>query len=30
MERDTGDGSLNLQAFAAQTGCDPTQTPLGP
>ena len=30
MERDTGDGSINLQAFAAQTGCDPTQTPLGP
>jgi phospholipid/cholesterol/gamma-HCH transport system substrate-binding protein len=30
MERDTGDGSINLQAFSAQTGCDPTQTPLGP
>jgi phospholipid/cholesterol/gamma-HCH transport system substrate-binding protein len=30
MERDTGDGSINLQQFAAQTGCDPTETPLGP
>jgi phospholipid/cholesterol/gamma-HCH transport system substrate-binding protein len=30
MERDTGDGSISLQAFSAQTGCDPTQTPLGP
>jgi phospholipid/cholesterol/gamma-HCH transport system substrate-binding protein len=30
MERDPGDGSISLQAFSAQTGCDPTQTPLGP
>jgi phospholipid/cholesterol/gamma-HCH transport system substrate-binding protein len=30
MERDSGDGSIDLKAFSAQTGCDPTQTPLGP
>jgi hypothetical protein len=30
MERNPGDGSNNLDAFAAQTGCDPSQTPLGP
>jgi phospholipid/cholesterol/gamma-HCH transport system substrate-binding protein len=30
MERDSGDGSINLQQFAAQTACDPTETPLGP
>ena len=30
MERDTGDGSINLQQFSAETGCDPSQTPLGP
>jgi hypothetical protein len=30
MERDTGDGSIDLKAFAAQTSCDATQTPLGP
>jgi phospholipid/cholesterol/gamma-HCH transport system substrate-binding protein len=30
MERDTGDGSIDLQAFSAATGCDPSQTPLGP
>jgi phospholipid/cholesterol/gamma-HCH transport system substrate-binding protein len=30
MERDTGDGSIDLKAFSAQTNCDPTQTPIGP
>jgi len=30
MERDSGDGSIDLKAFAAQTNCDPTQTPIGP
>jgi phospholipid/cholesterol/gamma-HCH transport system substrate-binding protein len=30
MERDTGDGSINLQAFAGLTGCDPNQTQIGP
>ena len=30
IERDPGDGSIDLQKFAAETGCDPTETPLGP
>ena len=30
MERDTGDGSIDLQKFASETACDPTETPLGP
>jgi len=30
LERPAPDGSNDLQQFAATTGCDPTQTPLGP